>query len=401
MGRLAEWLHTRTGSAQESGVLSSGALPRATPGSFTPTVGAASSPSSPPTGDGATKYSRPLNETSSALPVAAPPVPHRSSRTWLVAGAAIAVCAVAGAYFAFGRTSSESTASATPAPVLTASAVLGAVPTAARCPEGMVLISGGSMFMGDLELENARPPHKVSVPSFCIDRHEVTAAAYDACVEHGNCLKAPQDVHFAGATDAQRAAFGELCNARREGRAEHPANCVDWSMADNFCRTQGGRLSDGGARLPTEAEWEFAARGSGQKTFPWGDEPPDATRLNACGSECEAWFAQHKLTTRTLYSADDGFAGTAPIGSFPKGATREGLVDMAGNVWEWTGDWYGPYPAEGAANPKGAEAGTERVVRGGSFNGSMSAWAKPAYRWKTTPDVYNHAIGFRCARGAS
>jgi formylglycine-generating enzyme required for sulfatase activity len=241
----------------------------------------------------------------------------------------------------------------------------------------------------------------VSVPTFCLDRHEVTAAAYDSCVEHGNCLKSPQDVHFTGATEVQRAAFSELCNTRREGRGEHPANCVDWSMADNFCRTQGGRLSDGGARLPTEAEWEFAARGSGQKAFPWGDEPPDATRLNACGSECEGWFVQHKLTTRTLYPVDDGFPGTAPVGSFPKGATREGVVDLAGNVWEWTGDWYGPYSGDAASNPKGAEAGTERVVRGGSFNGAMSAWAKPAYRWKTTPDVYNHAIGFRCASGAS
>jgi formylglycine-generating enzyme required for sulfatase activity len=265
----------------------------------------------------------------------------------------------------------------------------------------MVLISGGSMFMGDLDLENARPPHKVSVQTFCVDRHEVTAAAYDACVEHGNCLKSPQDVHFSGATDAQRAAFSELCNTRRDGRGEHPANCVDWSMADNFCRSQGGRLPDGGARLPTEAEWEFAARGSGQKAFPWGDEPPDATRLNACGSECEAWFVRHKLTTRTLYTVDDGFAGTAPVGSFPKGATREGVVDLAGNVWEWTSDWYGPYTGDVASNPKGAETGTERVVRGGSFNGSMSAWAKPAYRWKTSPDVYNHAIGFRCATGAS
>jgi formylglycine-generating enzyme required for sulfatase activity len=202
-------------------------------------------------------------------------------------------------------------------------------------------------------------------------------------------------------TDAQRAAFSELCNARREGRGEHPANCVDWNMADNFCRAPGGRVADGGARLPTEAEWEFAARGSGQKTYPWGDEAPDSTRLNACGAECDAWFTAHHLTTRTLYAADDRFAGTAPVGSFPAGATREGVLDLAGNVWEWTADFYGPYGSDAVANPKGAESGTERVVRGGSFNGSMSAWAKPAYRWKTTPDTYNHTIGFRCAIGPS
>jgi formylglycine-generating enzyme required for sulfatase activity len=303
----------------------------------------------------------------------------------------------AGAFFVLkgaSRPADPATAMVASSAAVTSAAT--AVAAAPRCPEDTVLVSGGSMFMGDLDLANARPPHRVTVASFCIDRHEVTAGAYDACVQHGNCLKAPQDVHFADVTDAQRAAFSELCNARREGRGNHPANCIDWNMADNFCRSPGGRVADGGARLPTEAEWEFAARGSGQKTYPWGDEAPDATRLNACGAECDAWFTAHHLTTRTLYATDDHFAGTAPVGSFRAGATREGVLDLAGNVWEWTADFYGPYGSDPATNPKGADSGAERVVRGGSFNGSMSAWAKPAYRWKTTPDTYNHAIGFRC-----
>jgi formylglycine-generating enzyme required for sulfatase activity len=261
----------------------------------------------------------------------------------------------------------------------------------------MVQIPGGNMFMGDLDLSNARPPHKVTLSTFCMDRHEVNASAYDACVRSGNCLKAPQDVRFPGASPIEKSAFSELCNARRPDRSDHPINCVDWSMSDNFCRTAGGRLAKGGARLPTEAEWEFAARGSGQHTFPWGDEPPDRSRLNACGSECTAWFETHHLSSRAMYALDDGSPGTAPVGSFPAGASKDGVLDLAGNVWEWTADWYAPYGPEPLDVPKGPPKGTERVVRGGAFNGSSADWAKPAFRWMTAPDVYNHAIGFRCA----
>ncbi|HEX4337902.1 MAG TPA: bifunctional serine/threonine-protein kinase/formylglycine-generating enzyme family protein [Polyangiaceae bacterium] len=428
-GQIADWLHAKMGVEGTSGQPMSGGSMRghsgagkwssqkgSTPASVSrtaptdsppgadtgprlPHITASAARSAPPAGDARTQYSSPLGETSSAKPVAAALPARTPSRAPLFVAAGLGVVALAGGAFFARGSSQRSAATQAPTPVVSAVAPVAAPPP--RCPADMVLIQGGSMFMGDLDLENARPPHKVTVATFCVDKHEVTAAAYDACAGHGNCLKAPQDVHFADVTDSQRTAFSELCNARREGRGEHPANCVDWSMADNFCRAPGGRLSDGGAHLPTEAEWEYAARGSAQKAYPWGDEPPDATRLNACGRECDAWFKEHKLMTRTLYPTDDHFAGTAPIGSFPAGATREGVLDLAGNVWEWTGDWYGPYGAEPTSNPKGAEAGKERVVRGGSFNGSMSQWAKPAYRWKTTPDTYNHAIGFRCAMDAT
>jgi formylglycine-generating enzyme required for sulfatase activity len=262
----------------------------------------------------------------------------------------------------------------------------------------MIQIAGGSMFMGDLTLTNAQPPHKVMLKSYCLDKLEVTAGAYDACARAGDCLRAPEDVHFPDMTDAQHTAFSEFCNSGKADRANHPINCIDWHMAENFCKTKGGRLGSGGARLPTEAEWEYAARGSGQRTYPWGDTPPDQTRLNACGPECVTWFEQHQMKSKTMYTTTDGYAGTAPVGSFPEGASQAGVMDLAGNVWEWTADWYEPYSRDEKENPEGAATGTERVVRGGSFNGTMTAWAQPAYRWKTTPDVYNHAIGFRCAK---
>jgi formylglycine-generating enzyme required for sulfatase activity len=265
----------------------------------------------------------------------------------------------------------------------------------------MVLIEGGNMFMGSTDDDlgdDVRPAHKVKVSSFCLDKYEVTAEAYDACSGSGNCLRAPEEVKFEGVTPEQVKALSPLCNTGKADRKKHPINCVDWSMADAFCTGEAGRLKKGGARLPTEAEWEFAARGSGQRVFPWGDDPPGPKRLNACGAECAAWEKELGLPSYgTMYDGDDGHAATAPVGSYEGGASSAGILDLAGNVWEWTADWYGPYADAEATDPKGPDSGTERSVRGGGFNGLKPAWAKPAYRWKTAPDTISHGIGFRCA----
>ena len=214
----------------------------------------------------------------------------------------------------------------------------------------------------------------------------------------GNCLKAPQDVDFPGMKRGQREKFRELCNARRPGKENHPINCVDWSMADNFCRAAGGRLAEGGARLPTEAEWEFAARGSSQRTYPWGDEPPDATRLNACGTECAKWMGAHLETTGTMYDGDDGFPGDR-AGRFVPGGQECRRNPQHGRQRHGVDGRLVRPVLRGARRSirRARQQGKERVARGGAYNGDFPDWPKPAFRWKTLPTAYNHAIGFRCA----
>ena len=99
-----------------------------------------------------------------------------------------------------------------------------------------------------------------------------------------------------------------------------------------------------------------------------------------------------------MYVGDVGFPAPAPVGSFPAGASAAGVLDLAGNVWEWVADWYGPYGTEKATDPKGPAGPAEfKVIRGGDFFGERPDWAKPAYRYRMAPNAYNHAIGFRCA----
>jgi formylglycine-generating enzyme required for sulfatase activity len=162
-------------------------------------------------------------------------------------------------------------------------------------------------------------------------------------------------------------------------------------MAKIYCQAQG-------KRLPTEAEWEYATRGPDGRVYPWGDEPPTAAHLNACGTECVAWGKQNKTTLEALYQEDDGYPTTAPVGRFPKGRSRFGPYDVVGNVWEWTSDFDGAYDPVDKKNPTGPETGERRVIRGGAWNGSFASWLRPSFRYAQVPDAVSHGIGFRCAK---
>jgi formylglycine-generating enzyme required for sulfatase activity len=201
-----------------------------------------------------------------------------------------------------------------------------------------------------------KPQHTVYLDAYWIDKTEVTAAQYQRCVDSGVC-SAPK--------------AGALCTYGANDKSDHPVNCVDWSQAAAYCQWAG-------RRLPTEAEWEKAARGVDGRIYPWGDQSPDAALANF-----------NEKVGRT----------TTPVGSYPAGVSHYGALDMAGNVWEWTADWfYDTYYAKSPhENPTGPGPGFERVLRGGAWFNSAN-FVRAAYRGRNTPDSRNDYVGFRCAR---
>lgn len=174
---------------------------------------------------------------------------------------------------------------------------------------------------------------------------------------------------------------GSLVHILGEAPADHPVVGVNWYNAVAYCQWAG-------ARLPTKAEWEYAARGPEGRVFPWGDTF-DGTRLNFCDANCE-----YDWNTAEY---DDGYRYTAPVGTCADGVSWCGALDMAGNVWEWVADWYGPYPSGGQVNPTGPSSGESRVLRGGSF-GFGPYYTRGADRPISNPVFARPTEGFRCAR---
>jgi formylglycine-generating enzyme required for sulfatase activity len=208
-----------------------------------------------------------------------------------------------------------------------------------------------------------QPPHTVVLDAFWIDKTEVTNSQYAACQAAGACDELDCQV------EAQ------------EKSSERPVVCVIWDQAAAYCAWAG-------ARLPTEAEWEYAARGAEGRRYPWGDEF-DGTLLNYCDANC---------TLRKRDEAfDDGYARTAPVGSYPAGASWVGALDMAGNVWELVADWNAPYSPERQVNPAGPDSGQRRVARGGSWHTSPDH-ARSALRTHVGPDQSVDHAGFRCVQ---
>jgi formylglycine-generating enzyme required for sulfatase activity len=229
-----------------------------------------------------------------------------------------------------------------------------------------------------------KPQHNVSVATFCMSKTETMVAQYQLCEAAGACKRPLPPSAWDGISGDEAKFWIQLCNSGQSDRTLHPINCVDWPMADIYCRWSGGRL-------PTEEEWEYAARGRSGGKYPWGSEPPDETRLNACGSECRRLGNKIGKNWSTMHSSDDGWSSTAPVGSYPKGATSDGLLDMAGNVWEWTASRYCPYSGGGCTD-------THRAVRGGTWFFSDPSRVRVTYRNRYSPSELNVYVGFRCAR---
>ena len=320
---------------------------------------------------------------SAAPPPASTAPPRGGSRTIIMAALGIGLLVIVGAAVVAGiehgrsqgasATASVATASATPPPV--ESSATSKPPAAVNlCPEGALVVAGGRFRMGsdDPIAKDDAPAHNAFVDTFCLDRTEVTAAAYARCVSAGSCAT----IAVAGVEPAGR------CTSESSVLGEHPLNCATFDEATTYCAFRG-------MRLPTEAEWELAARRGGE--VPW--EGSDASGQGIAVGE------------RANLDGKDGFEHTAPVASFPKGASKDGVVDLIGNVAEWTGDWFGPYSANDMVNPKGPGTGSKRSVRGGAWTGMRVADKGPApsrltasFREALAPDARSVSVGFRCAK---
>jgi formylglycine-generating enzyme required for sulfatase activity len=238
-----------------------------------------------------------------------------------------------------------------------------------RLTDGKVIVHvpAGEFWLGSLADDplaspDEWPQRRISLAGFWIDRTEITNAEYRRCVEAGGCTPARSQ-------------------GQRFAEPEQPVVGVDWFQAANYCAWAGGRL-------PSEAEWEKAARGPDGRTYPWGNEFKGSV-LNFCDANCiQDWRDR---------SANDGFKFTGPVGSYPAGASPYGALDMSGSVWEWVADWYQAeaYALASADNPTGPPAGQQRVIRGGSwFDTGRSL--RVANRHKDAPTFRYDKIGFRC-----
>ena len=236
-----------------------------------------------------------------------------------------------------------------------------------------VRISGGSFRMGSTEGSSSeKPVHGVQVSSFSLLKSEVTVAQYGVCVKVGAC--------------SQPDTSSSYCNWGKAGRGRHPLNCVDWKQARKFCGWAGGRL-------PSEAEWEYAARSGGKaRKYPWGNEAATCSRAVMDDGKTKG-----SAGTETGGCGEDR---TWPVCSKPSGNSAQGLCDLAGNVWEWVEDcWHTSYTGA----PSSGEAWTSncsdayRVIRGGCW-GNVAGYLRAAYRLRFTPGDRYRSLGFRCAR---
>ena len=276
-------------------------------------------------------------------------------------------------------------------------------------------LNGGTFTMGDESRwaypgDGEGPVHEVSLPSFALDRYTVTNEAFAAFVEATGFVSEAETYGwsfvFAGSLPEDspdtRAVVGaewwrqvmgaswrhpEGPQSSIDRRLEHPVVHVSWGDAMAYCAWSG-------TRLPTEAEWEFAARAGSREPFPWGDElePGGEHRMNVF----QGRFPHENLGA-------DGFLGTAPVDAFAPNAF--GLYNVTGNVWEWCADWYdtGYYSRSPGDNPQGPMGGTRRVSRGGSYLCHLSYCRRyrVSARNGTEPASSLGNLGFRVARGSA
>lgn len=277
----------------------------------------------------------------------------------------------------------------TPTPTLEATPLPEAGSTRVSEVDQMVQIyvPAGEFIMGSDDVEaqtivgtNGRaypeiPVNTVYVDSYWIDKYEVTNGQYLLCEAAGVC-----DSPYLNKSET-RPSYHD-----NPEYANYPVIYVNWYMAKTYCEWTGRRLL-------TEAEWEKASRGTDGRKYPWGNDKPTGENANFCDTNCPRTIANHNF--------DDGYADTAPVGSYPAGASPYGVMDMSGNVWEWTGTIINPYPYDATDGRENTDPTlwVERVWRGGPWSNGYW-WIRSTVRYRSIPSYWYVNLGFRCGESA-
>ncbi len=269
----------------------------------------------------------------------------------------------------------------TPPVVITPQPTIGSTRISEADQMVQVYVPAGEFLMGSVDPEAKQtiaggraypeiPQHTVNLDGYWIDKYEVTNAQYALCVAAGVC-RAP--FNTASYTYANYYGNPEFSN--------YPVMWVNWSMARQYCEW-------GGRRLPTEAEWEKASRGTEGQKYPWGNETISGELANFCDINCTRSIAN------PLYN--DGYPDVAPVGSYPAGASPYGAMDMSGNVWEWVNSLIQPYPYDATDGREDPNASGERAWRGGPWSNGYW-WMRSSIRYRSVPSYWWYNLGFRCA----
>jgi formylglycine-generating enzyme required for sulfatase activity len=240
----------------------------------------------------------------------------------------------------------------------------------------MVSIPPGKFEMGSNEYDNEKPPHTVFLDGYWMGKYEVTVKQFGLFVEDAGYVTEAESSGGAYAWTGQTWEKKKDINWKNPGfkqQDSHPVVCVSWNDALEYCRWLSNKKGVN-FKLPTEAQWEKAARGTDGRKYPWGDTKPG----------------------ETLANFNIEISKTTPVGSYPAGASPYGLLDTAGNVWEWCSDWYDPdyYKNAPKENPMGPKSGTGRVMRGGGW-ADRAVPLRCAYRLNGYPYRRFNTVGFR------
>lgn len=256
-----------------------------------------------------------------------------------------------------------------------------------RPDDGMIMafVPGGTFLMGSTEDDpvaesNEIPQHVVTVNGFWLDKTEVTNTQYIGFLNAQNKSLSDMASWIELDSEFNRISHNNGVFEALASFADYPVVEVSWAGANEYCRWID-------ARLPTEEEWEYAARGTDQRLYPWGNNF-DGMKLNFCDVNCPRDWRNSAF--------NDGYAMTAPVGSFPTGQSWVGILDLAGNVAEWTANGLYAYEENDDQNPLFLEGGFHKVVRGGSWT-NTNRFTRVTNRTYPSPNEQSEFVGFRCA----